>query len=221
MPWITTASNTWKLYTCRKSDNYEFVIDSKFTNPKFMIFWNGLRFNGSISGLSPRITPINATRFRINPLIYTPYQLRRFFGGSAPYTMTVGAIPYMKKVELSGYLYPVASVGAMNGRVDLTVLNPANGATIQSFTGVNMIGSQYMGSYWWSYLVPDAHYNNGVTVRYTITRTRGLVANDACMINQYTDGGIVENGDGSITMSGFNMRPVDDATFTILVVQGS
>lgn len=218
--WTTITNYNQALYKTRASENFEFVISDSFKNPVFMIFWNGIKYNGTITGLSPVVSKVSGTRYKVTPYVRTPSQLARTGtvnatsnGGIVQYI--VGNIPTTRRISFAGYLYPTGVVGAMNGTIDIEVLNPQDSSVIQKFEKVNMSGSSYLGSYWWFYAVPQQYYSNGVAIRYTLTQTRGVSCVDSFMVAIENDLFWKDNG----ISDGYNKAFVEDAELTILVLE--
>ena len=222
--WTTITNYNQALYKTRASENFEFIISSSFKNPVFMVFWNGIKYNGTITGLSPIVSKVSGTRYKVSPYVRTPSRLATTVttdtvSGGGTYQYTIGKIPATRRISFAGYLYPTGVVGAMNGTVDIEVLNSDTNSLIQKFSRINMSGTSYMGSYWWFYAVPQQYYNSGVKLRYTLTHTRGLSCKDIFMIAIDNDLFWKDNGSGGLVSDGDNKALVDDAELTILVLE--
>lgn len=222
--WTTITNYNQALYKTRASENFEFVISDSFKNPVFMVFWNSIKYNGTITGLSPVVSKVSGTRYKVEPYIRTPSKLGRIDTISAPKNgyvqYIVKKIPATRKISFAGYLYPTRVMGAMRGIVDIEVINPQNGSVIQKFSRVNMAGTSCMGSYWWFYAVPQQYYNSGVILRYTLTHATGdLGASDLFLILIENDLKWIDNGTGGLVSDGDNKALVDDAELTILVLE--
>ncbi len=217
--WTTITNYNQALYKTRASENFEFVISDSFKNPVFMVFWNGIKYNGTITGLSPIVSKVSGTRYKVAPYIRTPSELSQSATASGSTQYTIGRIPTSRRISFAGYLYPTGVVGAMNGTVDIEVLNYKDDSLIQKFSRVNMSGASYMGSYWWFYAVPQQYYNDGIKIRYTLTQTRGTSCVDSFMIAIENDLFWKDNGSGGLASDGYNKALVDDAELTILVLE--
>jgi|GEM_PF-2247671 len=222
--WTTIANYNQALYKTKASENFEFIISSSFKNPVFMVFWNGIKYNGTITGLSPIVSKISGTRYRVAPYVRTPSQLALTVttdtvSGGGTYQYIVANVPTTRRISFAGYLYPVNSIGAMSGVVDIEVLNPDNDSVIQKFSRVNMSGTSYMGSYWWFYAVPQQYYDSGVKLRYILTHTRNSGCKDIFMVAIDNDLFWKDNGSGGLVSDGYNKALVDDAELTILVLE--
>ena len=222
--WTTITNYNQSLYKTRASENFEFIISDSFKNPVFMVFWNGIKYNGTITGLSPVVSKVSGTRYKVAPYVRTPSQLALTVttdsvsvGGI--YQYVVSNVPTARRISFAGYLYPTGVVGAMNGTVDIEVLNPQNNSVIQKFSRVNMSGTSYMGSYWWFYAVPQQYYDNGGALRYTLTHTRGLSCKDIFVVAIDNDLFWKDNGSGGLVSDGYNKALVSDAELTILVLE--
>ncbi|MEQ3306568.1 hypothetical protein AAA294_03670 [Fusobacterium varium] len=222
--WTTIANYNQALYKTRASENFEFIISSSFKEPVFMVFWNGIKYNGTIVGLSPVVSKVSGTRYKVDPYVITPSKLARTMaltanvpGGVTQYI--VGNVPATRKISFAGFLYPTRGVGTMSGTVDIEVINPQNESVIQKFSRVNMSGTSYMGSYWWFYAVPQQYYGSGVALRYTLTHTRGTACIDSFAITIESDLKWIDNGSGGLASDGYNKALVDDAELTILVLE--
>ena len=217
--WTTITNYNQALYKTKASENFEFVISDSFKNPVFMVFWNDIKYNGTITGLSPVVSKVSGTRYKVEPYIRTPSQLIQAAGVGGSTQYTIGRIPTSRRISLAGYLYPIGAMGAMNGTVDIEVLNPQDMSVIQKFEKINMVGSSYMGSYWWFYAVPQQYYTYGVVLRYTLTHTRGLSCSDVFTVLIDNDLKWIDNGSGGLDSAGYNKALVEDAELTILVLE--
>ena len=222
--WTTITNYNQYLYKTKSNENFEFIISSSFKNPVFMVFWNGIKYNGTITGLSPIVSKVAGTRYKVTPYVRTPSQLALTVttdtvSGGGVYQYVVSNVPTTRRISFAGYLYPTGVVGAMNGTVDIEVLNPQDSSVIQKFEKINMAGTSYMGSYWWFYAVPQQYYNNGVALRYTLKHTRNLSCKDIFMIAIDNDLFWKDNGSGGLVSDGYNKALVDDAELTILVLE--
>ena len=222
--WTTITNYNQALYKTRASENFEFAISDSFKNPVFMVFWNSIKYNGTITGLSPVVSKVSGTRYKVSPYVRTPSQLATTVttdtvSGGRSYIYEISRIPTTRRISFAGYLYPVKSIGAMSGVVDIEVLNPDNNSLIEKFSRVNMSGTSYMGSYWWFYAVPQQYYNSGVKLRYILTHTRNSACKDIFMIAIDNDLFWKDNGSGGLVSDGDNKALVDDAELTILVLE--
>ncbi len=66
--WTTITNYNQSLYKTKANENFEFIISSSFKNPVFMVFWNGIKYNGTITGLSPIVSKVAGTRYKGNSL---------------------------------------------------------------------------------------------------------------------------------------------------------
>lgn len=217
--WTTITNYNQALYKTRASENFEFIISDSFKDPVFMVFWNGIKYNGTITGLSPVVSKVSGTRYKVTPYVRTPSELKRTMTVSGSTQYTIGNVPATRRISFAGYLYPTGVVGAMNGVVDIEVINPQDMSVIQKFSRVNMVGNSYMGSYWWFYAVPQQYYSNGVAIRYTLTHTRGISCVDSFMMSIENDLFWKDNGSGGLVSDGYNKALVEDAELTILVLE--
>ena len=217
--WTTITNYNQALYKTRASENFEFVISDSFKNPVFMVFWNSIKYNGTITGLSPVVSKVSGTRYKVAPYIRTPSQLARAEAVVGPIQYIIQNIPYTRRISFTGFLYPTAAIGAMKGTVDIEVLNPQNGSVIQKFEKINMLGSSYMGSYWWLYVVPQQYYSSGVRLRYILTPTKDKTPLDSFTVTIENDLKWIDNGSGGLVSVGDNKTLVDDAELTILVLE--
>lgn len=221
MAWNRVAQDFWLLYKTKKSENFEFVIDSGFTNPRFMTYWNSINYNGAIVGLAPYVEQVTGQRYRVVPRIQTTGKFMINYSNSGGNWVNCPALPRSRRVEIAGYLYPLGAMGSMNGTVEIVVTNPTNGAIIYREQNVNRSGSGYMDAYWWSYEIPNEYYLTGVYVSVYLSHDRGTASVDNFMIYIESDLNITSiDGSGNITYDGFVYRNAEDSELTILVSEG-
>lgn len=218
--WITKTKDNFKLYSTKKSESFEFVISDRFVNPKFMIFPNSIRHNGTIVGLIFQAEQISGTRWKVVAKVRTSNTFTRYYSASGGQSFIIGNMFYARRIEIAGFLYPIGSVGAMNGTVKIEVLEPNTSGVIATFNNVNRVGSSYMGSYWWSYLIPSAYYNSGVGLRYSLTHDRGSAAVDMFAVLTTQDVVYADDGSGNMIATGWDIADIMDGSFTILVCEG-